>query len=592
MLFLLNSFVNFVSPSIPYAMRIRFFSFLLGLSIGLLSPQVGIAQIFDWAIAMEFGYETEIAIDDRGNIIIVGQFEDTVDFDPGPGIHEVVSSDKDVFVLKLDASSNFVWVKNLGPPKDSNNPFGHYINQTVTTDKDNNILITGVFTQPMDVDPGPDSVLISPSLGNIYLLKLDATGSYEWVVVFNTNGFGHSVVTDPMGDVIFTDYFEGIVDFDPGSGVFQMESSRHAVRGDPCFVKLNSNGYFEWAKSLKVTKPYGAWTVEPGEIPPHKNHIATDSAGNIIISGGFRDTIDFDPGPNSFLLQTPSLLTFNTFILKLDVAGRFVWAKSFKGGNNYEGDLAVDAQGNIIIGGGGNVGLVDFDPGNDIYERNTSSGFFTKLNNAGEFQWVITLADQDSSWQSLWDIETSPEGSLYITGSFYGSIDFDPGPGEFILQSDADIPFVQKFNSNGHFLWTGAFWGKEYGVGKRIKASPDGGVVTVGRFIDSLDFDMGPGTYVLESSDGNTFIQKTNLTDVSIDDDLSTTSFQLYPNPTGNKVFLKFPLEIQHENMRIIDLYGREYYNGIIQKHLDVSDYAPGLYHITIGHHTKRMLKI
>ena len=58
-----------------------------------------------------------IEYDGMGNIIIVGGFQDEVDFNPGPGV-DLLTADAngnmDIFVLKLDTAGNFVWAESRG----------------------------------------------------------------------------------------------------------------------------------------------------------------------------------------------------------------------------------------------------------------------------------------------------------------------------------------------------------------------------------------------------------------------------------------------------------------------------------------------
>src|SRR5690606_19356246 len=56
-----------------------------------------------------------ITIDNLGNPIVTGYFEDTVDFDPGAGVFNLTSAGgDDVFLLKLDINGNFVWARAIG----------------------------------------------------------------------------------------------------------------------------------------------------------------------------------------------------------------------------------------------------------------------------------------------------------------------------------------------------------------------------------------------------------------------------------------------------------------------------------------------
>ena len=57
----------------------------------------------------------DVAIDAAGNRYIIGQFLNTVDFNPGAGDSLVTSAGAaDIFIVKLDSDGNFVWVRSFG----------------------------------------------------------------------------------------------------------------------------------------------------------------------------------------------------------------------------------------------------------------------------------------------------------------------------------------------------------------------------------------------------------------------------------------------------------------------------------------------
>ena len=73
---------------------------------------------FVWAKSMGgtgFDQGLGISVDGSGNVHTTGNFQDTADFDPGPGTSNLTSNgSSDVFVSKLDSNGNFVWAKSMG----------------------------------------------------------------------------------------------------------------------------------------------------------------------------------------------------------------------------------------------------------------------------------------------------------------------------------------------------------------------------------------------------------------------------------------------------------------------------------------------
>jgi hypothetical protein len=68
--------------------------------------------------------------------------------------------------------------------------------------------------------------------------------------------------------------------------------------------KMDANGNFDWVK------------VIDGDV--YFDELEIDNSGNFIITGSFKDTVDFDPGPGIFNLYPPGSAYMYFFILKLD----------------------------------------------------------------------------------------------------------------------------------------------------------------------------------------------------------------------------------------------------------------------------------
>src|SRR5205085_161711 len=98
----------------------------------------------------------------------------------------------------------------------------------------------------------------------------------------------------------------------------------------------------------------------------------------------FSLTVDFDPGPGVFNITVYGP-TFDSddFILKLDSAGNFVWAKRMGGTDSeWANKILLDAAGNVYSTGFFSSNTADFDPGPATYNLNCAGGldvFISKL---------------------------------------------------------------------------------------------------------------------------------------------------------------------------------------------------------------------
>jgi len=105
-------------------------------------------------------------------------------------------------------------------------------------------------------------------------------------------------------------------------------------------------------------------------------------------------------------------------------------------------------------------------------------------------------------------VAADSNGNVYITGSFSGTVDFDPGPGTYYLTATDDDIFILKLNSLGNFVWVKQVVGGGYDVGNNVTLDSSNNLYTVGTFQKTADFDPGPGTHNLDSTAGGGFILK------------------------------------------------------------------------------------
>ena len=122
-----------------------FASFLLTSDLSAQNPT------FEWAKQMggtSSATGTSMAMDSSGSIYIIGNFYQTVDFDPSAGTFNLTSNgESDIFITKLDAQGNFLWAKQIG---------GTSIDYpgNIAVDANGNVLVGGSFRGTVDLNPG------------------------------------------------------------------------------------------------------------------------------------------------------------------------------------------------------------------------------------------------------------------------------------------------------------------------------------------------------------------------------------------------------------------------------------------------------
>jgi len=441
-------------------------------------------QTFSWAKYMgssSMDAANSIAVDNAGNVYTTGYFMSTADFDPGTGTYNLSSNGtRDIFISKLDAAGNFVWAESIGGT-------GYDIGYGISTDATGNIYITGYFSGTVDFDPGAGvSNMTSAGGRDIFVCKLDPSGNLIWAKRMGgtSSEEASTIVLDANGNIYTSGYFEGIADFDPGSGIANLTS---LSAWDAFICKLDNSGNYVWAKSFSCTN------YEQGF------GIAIDATGNVYTTGFYKGTTDFDPGSGTFNIVSSGF--YDVFISKLDISGNFVWAKSFGGtGYDFGKGIQIDSSGNIILSGYFQD-IVDFDPGAGTFNI-TSSGsydsFISKLDAAGNFIWAKSFQGTNQVRNN--DLTLDLQGNIYTTGFFQGTADFDPGSGTYNLSAIAATNiYISKLDAAGNFIWATSTGQYSDNMAYAIAVDNYQSVYTTGYFSDSADFDPGVNVHMLQT---------------------------------------------------------------------------------------------
>lgn len=228
-----------------------------------------------------------IGLDEQNNVYTTGFFFDVADFDPGPGTFMMNAVGfGDGYILKLSSSGSFITAGKLG---------GSSRVRCISLKLDNtsHIYIAGSFDGLADFDIGPGSSVLSTAIDDedVFIAKYDLNLNLVWVKQVGGPSFQKvfAVDTDETGNVYTTGHYSGQVDFDPGSGTYNLT----AVADPDIFVlKLTGAGEFTWV--YEATGPfYGSGYT-----------LKVDRSDNIYVAGTFEGTIDFDNGPDDHKLTS------------------------------------------------------------------------------------------------------------------------------------------------------------------------------------------------------------------------------------------------------------------------------------------------
>ena len=404
------------------------------------------AQTFEWAVKSQNASQSNnaygITTDAVGNVYTTGSFYETLDFDPGAGVAQMTVtgpfSTTDAYVLKLDKNGNYKWAVQIAGWDSSTG-------LSILSDQEDGIIVAGTFRGTADFDPDTSVYNMSASWGeDIFILKLDTLGNFVWAKRIGDSEDERVTAgaIDSIGNIYLTGEFVGSLDFDPDTSSFVLTSTNSAPYDDAFILKLDPNGTFKWVRQLTGTFYRGI------------KDVTVDSNGNVISAGYFNGVTDFDSGPDT--LDFSSSGSVDGFVHKLDSNGVFQWAIQIGGSGNQDGEsVGVDLAGNTYstgyfnttaqINAAGGGPTLNNGGGNDLY--------LLKLDTAGQVIWVKQI-NGDNTLRST-EMEIDDAANIYYSGYFYGTVDFDPGPGTENydqLPGNAD-PFVHKLDSSGNHLW-------------------------------------------------------------------------------------------------------------------------------------------
>ena len=189
--------------------------------------------------------------------------------------------------------------------------------------------------------PSPDANLHVE--GNIYVssnLEVDGatistiteppTPAWATSIGGTSSDYGYGIATDGAGNVYVTGNYQGTATFAPGTTLTSAGSS------DAFVAKYNTSGTAQWATSIGGTSSdYGYG-------------IATDSAGNVYVTGRYVLTADFGSG-----VSITSAGSYDAFFAKYNTSGIVQWATSIGGTFSIDAGygIATDSAGNVYVTG-------------------------------------------------------------------------------------------------------------------------------------------------------------------------------------------------------------------------------------------------
>lgn len=220
--------------------------------------------------------------------------------------------------------------------------------------------------------------------------------------------------------------------------------------------------------------------------------VAVDSAGNIVLTGYFSNTIDFGGGPLNSAGEGPDV-----FIAKLDATCGHVWSRHFGDeAPQYGYAVASDGAGDVLFGGR-MEGSADYG-GGILVGAPLGGAFLVKLDASGAHVWSKHFGAGTTSGVAVDEV-----GDVALTGWFNGSIDF--GGAMHMSAGNQDI-FLVKLGAGGEHVWSMQFGDQTPQAGTAVAFDAAGALATTGAFFGTID--LAGATHVNPGGNNDGYLAK------------------------------------------------------------------------------------
>ncbi len=336
-------------------------------------------------------------------------------------------------------------------------------------------------------------VSVSDSGGNIQIESTNHSLDEGDVIRFTTTN------TLPTGLAMYTDYY---VVGTPATNTFFVSE---AESGTPIVYTDAGTGTHSWQSAIALNRSIGQYDVRPRSSfsvtsvttnslsavtysssassssdgltgtyqlanNDYANGVATDSSGNVYVTGGTKGGLDGNTSSGDTDL----------FVIKYNSSGTKQWTKQLGSPiRDYANGVDSDSSGNVYVTGVTFGGL----------DWNTSAGtsdlFVVKYNSSGTKQWTKQLGTAE--YDEARGVATDLSGNVYVVGGTKGKLAGASNSGR------TDV-FVVKYYDNGTKQWTKSLGSNENDLANGVTTDSSGNFYVTGFTYKYLEGNTSAGS--------------------------------------------------------------------------------------------------
>ena len=211
----------------------------------------------------------------------------------------------------------------------------------------------------------------------------------------------------------------------------------------------------------------------------YSSGIAIDKSGNSFVAGWFKsDSLSFNNG-----VSLKSSGAIAAYIAKYNSNGLCEWAQKISGNSDdYANAIALDAFGNIYIGGDFSSDTLNFNNGITLINGGEDDAYIAKYSSSGVCQWAQSLGGKGDDIVNSLSLDRS--GNIYMAGNTNSSIvNFNNGIS--LANSGYEDAYIAKYNSNGICEWAQKIAGAGFDEASGIAVDAKGSFYVSGNYYNS-----------------------------------------------------------------------------------------------------------
>jgi Secretion system C-terminal sorting domain len=430
--------------------------------------------------------------------------------------------------------------------------------------------------------------------GDTKIEKINSSGTSMWADIIYGKTDVAKLMVDGENNVVGYGTFIDTLQFDTatlihngqgtGSFIFKTDGS-----GNLIWLK-NGAGYITGNGSLSALESYGLNNILLGmsDYPAESRLLTLDADGNQVselietnaatigdiktdVVGNIWATGFAFQGPISFNgLDTTAPFIYTEYVVKYNSAGTAQWVDFIQDVTIQHFELETDSSGNGYLGGN----LLDSTSFGSIHANGPQrlyDFFDTKIDPDGNFVWLNEIPPGNALGDGFTGTDNflscSKDGHTYLTGNFWGQIDF----GDSLVLNplyNANI-FVLCYNPDGTIKWAKSTGADFYGQASSITSDEYGSHYLTGLAGRSFVFDTVSGTgsnlnfYLAKLSPDNV-LSVQNGNNIKSENPYNFTLNQNYPNPFNPVTIIKYSVPTSETQnfasvqLKVYDMLGRE----------------------------------